>query len=212
MPSIRAVVKNAVFDRMPGCLRRGPTTSRRVALTFDDGPDDYTERYLDLLDDLGVHATFFLCGEHADARPQLVREYVRRGHQLANHGYDHTRFTRLSGRALAEQMSKTERALGGQLTGRPWVRPPHGDLDPASFVRLLSSGYTIALWSVDAKDYDDRDPASLAARCSPEHVGPGDVLLLHEGQQWTLDALPRIVTTLHAAGYECVTMHDLFAA
>jgi len=212
MPSIRAVVKNLVFDRMPGCLRRGPTTARRVALTFDDGPDDYTARYLDVLDDLGVPATFFLCGANADARPHLVREYVRRGHQLANHGYDHTRFTKLSGRALAEQLSKTERALGGQVTGRPWVRPPHGELDPASFVRLLSSGYTIAMWSLDAKDYDDRDPAVLAERCSPERVGPGDVLLLHEGQQWTLDALPRIVTTLHAAGYECVTMHDLFAA
>ena len=205
-------MKNVVFDRMPGCLRRGPTTSRRVALTFDDGPDDYTERYLDLLDDLGVPATFFLCGEHADKRPELVREYVRRGHQLANHGYDHTSFPKLSGAELAEQLTKTERSLGGQLTGRPWVRPPHGDLDAGSFARLLATGYTIALWSIDSKDYDDRDPASIAERCSPKNIGAGDVLLMHEGQQWTLDALPRIVTALHAAGYECVTMHDLFAA
>jgi peptidoglycan-N-acetylglucosamine deacetylase len=212
MPSVRALVKNVVFDRLPGCLRRGPTSSRRVALTFDDGPDDYTERYLDVLDDLGVPATFFLCGAHADARPALVREYVRRGHQLANHGYDHARFTKLSGRELADQLTKTEQALGGQLTGRPWVRPPHGELDTSSVVRLLASGYTIALWSVDSQDYDDHDPASLAERCSPNHVGPGDVLLMHEGQQWTLDAIPRIVTALHAAGYECVTMHDLFAS
>lgn len=196
---------------MPGCLRRGPTTTRRVSLTFDDGPDDYTERYLDLLDDLGVPATFFLCGERAEARPDLVREYLRRGHQLANHGFDHARFTKLSGAELQEQLERTERSIGGQLTGRPWVRPPHGDLDASSFVRLLSGGYTIALWSVDACDYDDRDAASVAARCSPEHVGAGDVILLHEGQQWTLDALPRIVTPLHAAGYEFVTMHDLFA-
>ncbi len=212
MPSVRALVKNVVFDRLPGCLRRGPTDSRRVALTFDDGPDDYTERYLDLLDDLGVPATFFLCGDHAVARPELVREYVRRGHQLANHGYDHTRFTKLSGSALVEQLTRTEQALGGQLTGRPWVRPPHGELDTSSFVRLLSSGYTIALWSVDSQDYGDHDPASLAERCSAKNVSAGDVLLMHEGQQWTLDALPRIVTGLHAAGYELVTMHDLFAA
>jgi len=212
MPSVRARVKNAVFDRMPGCLRRGPKTSRRVALTFDDGPDDYTERYLDLLDDLGVPATFFLCGANADRRPELVREYIRRGHQLANHGYDHARFTKLSGDALMDQLERTEKALGGQLTGRPWVRPPHGELDVPSFVRILSAGYTIALWSVDAQDYGDKDPTSLAERCSPKHVGPGDVLLMHEGQQWTLDAIPRIVTALHASGYECVTMHDLFAA
>lgn len=205
------MVKNAVFDWMPGCLRRGPTTTRRVALTFDDGPDDHTERYLDLLDDLGVPATFFLCGEHADARPELVREYLRRGHQLANHGYDHTRFPRLGRRELDEQLARTEHALGGQLTGRPWVRPPHGELDATSVVRLLSAGYTIALWSIDSFDHSDRDPSSIAERCSPKNVGPGDVLLFHEGQQWTLEALPRIVTALHANGYECVTMHDLFA-
>ncbi len=212
MPSVRALVKNVVFDRMPGCLRRGPATSRRVALTFDDGPDDYTERYLDVLDDLGVPATFFCCGANAAKRPELVREYVRRGHQLANHGYDHKRFTKLSGGELADQLARTEKALGGQVTGKPWVRPPHGELDAGSFVRLLSSGYTIALWSVDSQDYDDHDPASIAARCSADRVRPGDVLLMHEGQQWTLDALPRIVTSLHAAGYECVTMHDLFVA
>ena len=212
MASVRALVKNAIFDRIPGCLRKGPTTTRRVALTFDDGPDDFTERYLDALDDLGVSATFFLCGANAVARPELVREYMRRGHQLANHGYDHARFTKLSRRELADQLVRTDRSLGGQITGRPWVRPPHGDLDATSFVRILGAGYTIALWSVDSQDYDDHDAASIAARCSPKHVGPGDVLLLHEGQQWTLDALPRIVTALHASGYECVTMHDLFAA
>ncbi len=211
-PSVRALVKNVVFQRLPGCLRRGPTTSKRVALTFDDGPDDYTERYLDVLDDLGVPATFFLIGEYATARPELVREYLRRGHQVASHGYDHTRFSALGRRALLEQCAKTEQALGGQISGRPWVRPPHGSLDATALVSLLSSGYTIALWSVDACDYDDRDPASIALRCAPPKVSSGDVLLFHEGQQWTLDALPRIVTALHASGYECVTMHDLFAA
>jgi peptidoglycan-N-acetylglucosamine deacetylase len=210
--SVRALVKNAVFDRIPGCLRRGPSTSKRVALTFDDGPDDYTERYLDVLDDLSVPATFFLCGERAVAHPDLVREYVRRGHQLANHGFDHTSFPKLSGKQLHDQLTRTEQALGGQMTGRPWVRPPHGALDASSFVRLLSSGYTIALWSLDSCDYGDRDPTSIAERCAPANLGPGEVLLLHEGQQWTLDAIPRIVTALHAHGYECVTMHDLFAA
>ena len=207
----RAVVKNTIFDRVPGILRRGPATARRVALTFDDGPDDYTLRYLDMLDDLGVPATFFLCGDRADMHPDLVREYRRRGHQLASHGYDHKKFSELSRRALLEQCERTDDALKGQFTGRSWVRPPHGSLDPGSVVTLLAGGYTIAMWSFDACDYSDKDPASLVARCAPANITPGDVLLFHEGQQWTLDALPRIVTELHAAGYECVTMHDLFA-
>jgi peptidoglycan/xylan/chitin deacetylase (PgdA/CDA1 family) len=209
--AVRALVKNAFFDAVPGFLRRGPTTSKRVAITFDDGPDEYTERYLDVLDDLGVPATFFLIGEAAEQHPELVREYMRRGHQLASHGYDHTRFSKLSRRELLAQCERTETALNGQFSGRPWVRPPHGALDATSIVTLLAGGYTVAMWSFDACDYSDKDPASLVERCRPEHITSGEVLLFHEGQQWTLDALPRIVTGLHAAGYECVTMHDLFA-
>lgn len=205
------MVRNAVFDRVPGLLRRGPAASKRVALTFDDGPDELTDKYLDLLDDLGVPATFFLIGENAKKRPDAVRDYLRRGHQIASHGYDHQRFTKLDRRSLLDQCARTETALGGQSSGRPWVRPPHGSVHAGSLVSLLAAGYTVALWTIDSQDYEDRDVTVLAERCSPPKVAAGDVLLFHEGQQWTLNALPRIVTALHAAGLECVTMQDLFA-
>ena len=209
--SLRTAVKNAVIDRLPGVLRRGPVTAKRVALTFDDGPDELTPHYLEMLDDLGVAATFFVSGMQAAKRPDLIREYLRRGHQVANHGYDHTRFTKLSRGKLLEQLARTEQAIGGQITGRQWARPPHGALDATSLLAMRAAGYLVALWSVDSGDYDERDPARLAERCSPAVVGAGDVLLFHEGQTWTLDAVPRIVTALHASGLECVTMHDLFA-
>jgi len=209
--SVRARVKNLVFDRVPGLLRRGPTASKRVAITFDDGPDELTSQYLDVLDQLGVPATFFVVGEHAAEHPRLVREYVRRGHQVAGHGYDHTRFTKLDRRALLDQCARTDAALGGQLSGRSWVRPPHGALDTRSLFTLRTAGYVVALWSIDSCDYGDRDPAVLVERCSPAHVSAGDVVLFHEGQPWTLEAIPLVVTALQAAGLECVTMHDLFA-
>lgn len=211
MVSLRTLVKNAVFDRTPNLLRRGPSTARRVALSFDDGPDHMTAQYLDRLDELGIPATFFLVGANADAHPDLVRDYLRRGHQVASHGYDHTKFTELGRRELLDQCSRTEHALKGQITGRPWVRPPYGALGATSVVTLLAAGYTVAMWTLDSNDYTDRDPASVAARCSPASICPGEVVLFHEGQQWTLDALPQIVAALHADGYECVTMHDLFA-
>ncbi len=210
MPSLRARVKELVFDRVPGLLRRGPTGVKRVAITFDDGPDEMTPRYLDLLDELGVAATFFVIGKAAETHPALVRDYLRRGHQVASHGYDHTRFPSLSTRELIDQCRRTDDALGGQLTGRPWVRPPHGELDARSIVALRAKGYTVSLWSLDACDYDDRDPQSIAARCAS--ASAGDVLLFHEGQQHTLDALPLVVEQLRASGHECVTMHDLFAS
>jgi len=208
---VRALVRDTVFDLLPGVLRRGPENPRRVALTFDDGPDHMTGRFLDELDRLGVPATFFLLGGSAAALPDMVREYIRRGHQLAGHGYDHQRFTKLARRELLDQCARTEQLLGGQPTGKSWVRPPHGSLDAASLLTLLTNNYTVAMWTLDACDYSDHDPASLAARCSPTNVQPGEVILLHEGQTWTLEALPGIVGPLQDAGYEFVTMQDLFA-
>jgi peptidoglycan-N-acetylglucosamine deacetylase len=210
-PSLRARVKDVMFDRVPGLVRRGAVASKRVALTFDDGPDEMTPRYLELLDELGVLATFFVVGELAERRPEIIREYLRRGHQVAGHGFDHTRFTKLPVRALLDQVRRTDVAIGGSPTGRPWVRPPHGSLDARSIVTLRAAGFVVALWTVDSCDYADRDPSKLAERCSPAHVRGGDVLLFHEGQEWTLEALPRIVAALHGSGLECVTMHDLFA-
>jgi peptidoglycan/xylan/chitin deacetylase (PgdA/CDA1 family) len=202
-------MKNAVYDAFPGVRRRGATSSRRVALTFDDGPDHMTEAYLDLLDQLGVPATFFLLGARAASRPDLVREYRRRGHQIAGHGFDHQRFNKLGRRDLLDQCARTEASLGGQLNGRPWVRPPHGSLDATSLFHLVTTGYTVAMWSLDSRDYNTTQAAEVVQEC--ESISAGDVVLFHEGQQWTLDALPSIVAKVQAAGLECVTMHDLFA-
>lgn len=208
--SVRALIRDALFDRVPGLLRKGRPGTKRVALTFDDGPDEMTPQYLDLLDELDVPATFFLLGELADKRPDLVRDYIRRGHQVAGHGYDHKRFTRLSRSELIDQCRRTDRALGGQATGRSWVRPPHGSLDARSLVALRASGYFVALWTIDSLDYSDSSPETIAERCTAT-VADGDVLLFHEGQEWTLEALPRVVSALKAAGLQCVTMHDLFS-
>ena len=136
---------------------------------------------------------------------------MRRGHHIASHGYDHTRFTELGRKALLDQCRKTDRVLGAQLEGRAWVRPPHGAVDASGLLLLRAAGYTVALWSVDSKDYEDRDPNIVASRCTADKVRAGDVLLFHEGQQWTLDALPRIVDSLRQAGFEFATMHDLYA-
>jgi peptidoglycan/xylan/chitin deacetylase (PgdA/CDA1 family) len=209
----RRYVKEAVFGAIPKSrlVRRGPATTRRVSLTFDDGPDPMTSRYLDLLDELGVPATFFVLGLHCERYPELAKEYVRRGHQVASHGYDHQRFPSLSWSALHDQLERTDAVLGPQPIARSWVRPPYGKVDARVLGQLIAFGSTIALWSLDSHDYEVRNTDDLVARCAPENVTPGEVILLHEGQQWTLDALPRIVLGLRGAGYEMVTMADLFA-
>lgn len=210
---LKSLVKNAVYRAVPRSrlVQRGPAKTRQVALTFDDGPDHLTGAYLDVLEELDVRATFFVVGTACEREPELTREYVRRGHQIASHGYDHTRFTRLPWGALDDQLRRTTDLLGPTGTARPWVRPPYGDVDARVLAQLLASGSFIAMWSLDSLDYEIKDPAELAARCSPRQVKGGEVILLHEGQQWTLDALPRIVSGLRDAGYEMVTMAEMFS-
>ena len=204
-------VRSAVYDVTPRSrlIRCGPSSSRQVALTFDDGPGELTRAYLDVLDAHDVRATFFLVGRACEREPALVAEYEARGHQIAAHGYDHTRFPSLSPRALRAQLERTDAVLGRRPTARPWVRPPHGDVDPRVFFQLLAEGRVIALWSLDPRDYESDSPAALADRCAPTRVVPGEIILLHEHRPSTLEALPRIITSLRAAGYSLRTMAEM---
>jgi peptidoglycan/xylan/chitin deacetylase (PgdA/CDA1 family) len=205
-------LKAGIYNKVPASrlMWRGPANAKRqVALTFDDGPDERTLDYLDVLDKLGVRATFFLVGYHAERNRDLVAEYIRRGHQIAGHGYNHDSFTHLRPAALVDQIERTNASLGPQPTTRQWVRPPHGHIDSISLARLLTHGTFVAMWSFDSHDYKIHEADELVARCSPANITPGEVVLLHEGQQWTLDALPRIVGTLRDAGYELVTMAEM---
>jgi peptidoglycan-N-acetylglucosamine deacetylase len=192
-------------------MRRGPRGARRVALTFDDGPLPLTAAYLDCLDELGVAATFFLMGDLVEPDPGILREYLRRGHQVAAHGYHHSKFSSLTARALRVELDRCGEIFGPPPLARPWVRPPHGALDARSIAVALTAGWSIAMWSFDSHDYKLQTADELVERCSPANISDGEVVLLHEGQAWTLAALPRIVAGLRDAGLECVTMADLYA-
>jgi peptidoglycan/xylan/chitin deacetylase (PgdA/CDA1 family) len=188
----------------------GPTDVRRVAITFDDGPHALTEPYLACLAELGVPATFFVMGYYLERRPDIIGSYLRGGHQIAGHGFYHKRFTRLRPEELRVQLARTDELLGA-APHRRWVRPPHGALGPLDATTMLASGFTVAMWSFDSRDYDGAGAETIVERCAPANVQPGDVLLFHEGEQGTLDALPRIVDALRRDGYELVTMADLVA-
>lgn len=212
---LRAQVKATAQRLLPRLTRgqmvwRGPATARRVALTFDDGPGELTAAYLDALASVDAPATFFLMGFYVERQPEALGAYLRGGHQIAGHGYFHERFTRLGVRGLGDELTRMERALGTLPWGR-WVRPPHGTLGLADSGVMLARGYTVAMWSFDSLDYDGADAATLVERCRPDRVAPGEVMLFHEHNQATIDALPEIVRGLRADGYELVTMADLLA-
>ena len=206
-------MKHAGAALLPQSLlvRRGSGSQRKVAFTFDDGPDAMTGTYLALLDRLGVRATFFVVGRACvEHRPALL-EIIARGHEVAGHGFSHRKFTKLSGVELRDELAQTAALLPPPQSRRPLFRPPHGATSLTSLARCARAGYTTVLWSCDSRDAKTTSADEVAAALAPERVAPGDIVLLHEGQQWTLDALPRAVEGLRGAGFQLVTVGELLS-
>jgi peptidoglycan/xylan/chitin deacetylase (PgdA/CDA1 family) len=187
---------------------RGGRLERRIALTFDDGPDPLTREYLDVLDRHDARATFFVLGRTVEERGDDLREVIRRGHEVAGHGFTHKRFTRMSGPELRDELARTA-ALLPAGPGRALVRPPHGTTTAWSLMRCAIAGYRTVLWSCDSGDGGARTAAEVIAGLDPERVRPGDIILLHEGQSWTLEALPTVLRRLREAGHVFATVSEL---
>ena len=183
---------------------------RRIALTFDDGPGELTRPYLNVLERFGVRATFFVVGELCAARPEFVSAIAAGGHELGGHGYTHRRFPTLVSRDLREELSRTA-ALLPRLPGRrPLVRPPHGAVSLSSILTCAKAGFTTVLWSHDSEDWCTTSADHVCAAFEDERAPePGAIVLLHEGQPWTLDALPRVLSRLSEAGHDLVTVGEL---
>lgn len=183
----------------------------RVALSFDDGPTPLTERYLDVLDGLGVRATFFLVGELCAAHPELVRAIADRGHELAGHGYTHQRFTTLSRAALASELTRTSALLPAPSRPgkRQLVRPPYGAVSLSSLVTCARHGFTTVLWSLNSCDWRARDAGEVERAVRDGRASAGEIVLLHEGQPLTIEALPSVVGGLKESGHELVTVGEL---
>jgi peptidoglycan/xylan/chitin deacetylase (PgdA/CDA1 family) len=182
---------------------------KRVALTFDDGPDTMTGAYLDVLADLDVRATFFLIGEQLARDPECAVEYLRRGHAIGGHGWTHQAFPAMSAARLGDELARMDAILPCPQGHRPLIRPPRGILSPRALLRLAAAGYVTVLWSLDSDDCRTRDPGVVERRLDASSVAPGEVILLHEQQSWTLKALPAVVRGLRDAGYELVTVGEV---
>jgi peptidoglycan/xylan/chitin deacetylase (PgdA/CDA1 family) len=178
----------------PGAQLFGPTLHRAarkesVALTFDDGPNPaVTPRLLQLLEEHGVRATFFLIGRHVRACPDLAREIVARGHQVANHTDTHPNLLWLSAQRIREQLLRCYEAIL-QTTGQQaaWFRPPYGYRGPQldSVVRAL--GFRgVVMWSQMPRDWKPQPLPRMLERLS--RVSGGDMVVLHDGSPRGLNA------------------------
>jgi len=164
-------------------LARLPTDERVVWLTIDDGPSADTPAILEALARHGARATFFLVGERAQARPDLVAAIVRAGHGVGNHSHTHPQawFWALGPRAMAREVGRAQAALAA-LAGVPprWFRAVVGMTNPFVAAALRRHGLARVAWTVRGYDAVDGDPVRVLQRIQ-RGLHPGAVVLLHEG-------------------------------
>ncbi len=164
-------------------LVRLPGDQPRVWLTIDDGPSEDTLPILDLLEAHDAKATFFVVGARARARPELVREIVRRGHGLGNHSDSHPQaaFWRLGPGRLEAEIAANQRSLAEIAGSAPrWFRSVVGHTNPFIGPVLARHGLTRVAWSARGFDGVRCTPDQVLARIAPD-LKPGAVVLLHEG-------------------------------
>ena len=173
-----------------------------IALTFDDGPSDFTLSILAALDAHAVRATFFPLGNRAVRMPDTVRAVVQAGHEIGLHGWRHERFTRATVRA---QLTISSRALF-DLTGcRPQLfRAPYGELSRSSARVASRMGFRSILWDIDPHDWQASSAQSIVERVLVA-AHPGAIILLHDGggdRAPTVAALTAMIPALRGRGFE----------
>ncbi|MBQ3078188.1 MAG: polysaccharide deacetylase family protein, partial [Clostridia bacterium] len=180
----------------------------RVALTFDDGPSEKTITLLDGLKERGVQATFFLLGSKVAGREATVQRMVAEGHLVGNHSYSHPVLSKLSRDSIARQISSTADAIEQAAGVRPWlVRPPYGDA-PAKVRQSLAE--PLIHWSVDTRDWESRNTQSIV-NLTLANTKDGDIILLHDLYDTTIEATFLIIDALKERGFEFVTVETLYA-
>ncbi len=212
----------------------GSTTSKRIALTFDDGPGPYTEKFLALLDQYQVKATFFVLGELVQYKPKTVKEVVARGHELADHTYTHVNFKNRYKEILAEMTQKglgekeavaatKAEVLASMKKSKAQIekfsgvkaalcRMPHGVDRPWIKEAARENGYTLINWTYGADwntgTAEELLPGYLKA------IKPGAIFLLHDGGRGRSKSLvitEALIKSAQEQGYEIVPVGQLLS-
>lgn len=187
-----------------------PSRPRLAVLTFDDGPYPVeTPALADELAGLAVPADFFLIGRDARMQPSIARRLTANGNETGNHSMTHPEMPSLAYDAQRSEIDQGAAAVSAS-TGRPvtYFRPPHGNYDENTIKAALDLGETVALWDDDPGDWRTLSPDAIAKLVVGQARAPV-VILLHDGKDATIGAVPAIVEAFRRAGYRFVTLSEL---
>ncbi|WP_318614284.1 polysaccharide deacetylase family protein [Sporosarcina sp. YIM B06819] len=180
---------------------------KKVALTFDDGPDPkVTMQILETLEKFDAKATFFMLGSRVEYYPDIAKNVKDAGHELGNHTWNHPDLTKAEVEKVRNEINRTssiiETVTGTKATA---FRPPYGAINQT--VRSQTN-LPVVLWDVDTLDWKHRDPNQLLANVK-EKTKDGSIILMHDIHQATADGLDAILAYLQSEGYVFVTVSEM---
>jgi peptidoglycan-N-acetylglucosamine deacetylase len=194
---------------------------RKIALTFDDGPNDpYTPQLIEVLARHNVKATFFMLGRYVQARPDLARLVAESGHVIGNHTFSHHNLIFLPSSRVKREIDDCQRALSDAVGSHSSLfRPPFGGRRPASLRIARSLGLAPIMWNVTGSDWKASSPDYIEQKIAGRLRG-GSVILLHDGghermgvdRSQTVVATDRIIARYKAEGYEFLTIPQMMEA
>jgi peptidoglycan-N-acetylglucosamine deacetylase len=189
-----------------GLNTNGPRDRNVVALTFDDGPSEYTPGFLQVLREKHVPATFFEIGQEMSRYPAVMRQILRDGDEIGNHTMHHTEFPGYGEIAPATTLAEAITHF------RPCLfRPPGGAVNSSVVGAAAADGLRTITWDVDPADWSTPGTSAIYSRVV-DAAQPGSIILMHDGggpRDETLATLPQIIDTLRARGYGFATVTDL---
>jgi len=205
--------QDATGLRFPsGLTIRGGSKRRAILFTFDDGPSRRTTpRLLDILDELGIKAVFFVKSESfGNGNPwerehaEIVREIVRRGHTVGNHTETHRQLPLLRNAEIVAELAISERKIEWAVGSKPrLIRPPGGALSARVEQLLGENGYTSVMWALYGGDLEVSTAEDVVRtffrvleRREREVGDRGGIVLMHDTKSHSLDAVPRLVSAL----------------
>ena len=180
-----------------------------IALSFDDGPSQYTQRILDAIQENGVKATFFMVGYQIDAYKDEVRAVYDAGCQIANHTLDHKDLKTLGKEDIKKQVYNNEKKLNDIVpVGEIIVRPPYGNVNDTVKSVVERPMFN---WSVDSLDWKTRNADSIVAQIKAD-ASDGYIILMHDLYETTAEAAERIIPWLIEQGYQVTCISNMFEA
>lgn len=181
--------------------------TKRVALTFDDGPHPtVTQQILKSLSKYNAKATFFVTGRNSSRYPAVLKEISVAGHEIGNHTYDHVKLTAISVKAAKQQIDATNKAIESAIGNKATVfRPPYGAYNDLT---RQQTTLPFVLWSVDTLDWKHRD-ANKILQIITSNTKNGSIILMHDIHQPTANGLDAVLHYLSMQGYEFVTVSEI---